>query len=147
MAERDPIDIAARALAHRDRPRAEIAERLARAGIGDEAQEEALETLERLGYVDDARFAHSRAGSLAARGYGDDYIRHDLATKGVGFDAADEAIAALVPERDRAVELADRLGRTPKTAAHLARKGFGPDALEGLAGPASAEIGIAGHDL
>jgi hypothetical protein len=45
-----------------------------------------------------------------------------------------------VPEAERAVELADRLGRTAKTMGQLRRKGFGADALEaafgsGIAGP------------
>ena len=43
----------------------------------------AVETLERLGYVDERRFAASRAAALAARGYGDEAIRFDLEREGV----------------------------------------------------------------
>ena len=74
--EPDPIEIAARALRHRDRSRRQLDERLARAGVDDDGRAEALETLERVGYVDDGRFARARAAALAERGYGDDGIRH-----------------------------------------------------------------------
>ena len=68
--ERDPVDVAARALRTRDRSRRDLDERLARAGVGDDDRAEALETLERVGYVDDERFAAARASALAARGHG-----------------------------------------------------------------------------
>jgi regulatory protein len=134
MADQDPIEIAARALQHRDRSRREIEERLARAGIDDDRRTDALDTLERVGYVDDGRFAGARAEALAHRGYGDEWIRHDLGEHGVAAEAIAEAIEALVPEADRAAALVERLGRTPKTGAHLARKGFGEDALEAALG-------------
>jgi regulatory protein len=134
MAEQDPIEIAARALQHRDRSRREIEERLARAGIDEDRRTDALDTLERVGYVDDGRFAGARAEALANRGYGDEWIRHDLGEHGVAAEAIGEAIGALVPEADRAAALVDRLGRTPKTGAQLARKGFGEDALEAALG-------------
>ena len=44
----------------------ELDERLARAGVDEAARADALETLERVGYVDDARFAVARAAALAA---------------------------------------------------------------------------------
>jgi regulatory protein len=127
--EQDPIEIASRALQHRDRSRRDLEERLARAGIDEDRRNDALDTLERVGYVDDERFAGARAGALADRGYGDEWIRHDLAEHGVEAEAAAEAIGALVPEAERAAAVVERLGRSPKTGAHLARKGFGEDAL------------------
>ncbi|HEV7640112.1 MAG TPA: regulatory protein RecX [Gaiellaceae bacterium] len=130
MADPDPIEIAARALQHRDRSRREIEARLARAGIDDDRLTDALDTLERVGYVDDGRFAGARAEALANRGYGDEWIRHDLREHGVAGEAIAEAVGALVPEGERAAGLVERLGRTPKTAKQLARKGFGEDALE-----------------
>jgi regulatory protein len=134
MADQDPIEIAARALRHRDRSRREIEERLARAGIDDDRRTDALDTLERVGYVDDGRFAGARSEALANRGYGDEWIRHDLGEHGVAAEAIAEAIGGLVPETERAAALVERLGRTPKTGAHLARKGFGEDALEAALG-------------
>jgi len=133
-ADDDPIEIAARALQHRDRSRRDLEERLARAGIGEDQRNDALETLERVGYVDDERFAGARAEALAGRGYGDEWIRHDLGEHGVAAEAVAEAIGALVPESERAAAVVERLGCTPKTGAHLARKGFGQDALEAALG-------------
>ena len=133
-ANEDPIEIAARALQHRDRSRREVEERLARAGIDEDRRNDALDTLERVGYVDDERFAGARAEALAGRGYGDEWIRHDLGKHGVPVEAVTEAIGALAPEAERAAALVERLGRSPKTGAHLARKGFGEDALEAALG-------------
>jgi regulatory protein len=129
----DPIEIAARALQHRDRSRRQLDERLARAGVDDAGRAEALETLERVGYVDDGRYALARAESLAERGYGDDGIRHLLEQDGIEPEAAAAALAALPPEQARAAVLVARLGPGPKTAAHLGRKGFGDDAIEAAA--------------
>jgi regulatory protein len=139
MADQDPIEIAARALQHRDRSRRDLEERLARAGIDEDRRTDALETLERVGYVDDGRFAGARAGALAGRGYGDEWIRHDLGEHGVAAEAVAAAIESLVPESERAAALVERLGRTPKTGARLARKGFGQDALETALGIDVAE--------
>lgn len=134
MADRDPLDIAARALRHRDRSRQEIADRLARAGVEGEDQADALDALERVGYVDDERFASARAEALATRNLGDEAIRHDLGGRGIASGAVEAAIAALPPEAARAQALAGRLGRSRKTAAALARRGFSPDSLESAFG-------------
>jgi regulatory protein len=130
MAEPDPVEIATKALLHRDRSRREVEERLERAGVDAADRVDALDRLERVGYIDDKRFAGARAGTLANRGYGDEWIRHDLARHGVPDEDAAEAVAALEPEAQRAAALVERLGRTAKTGAQLARKGFGADALE-----------------
>jgi SOS response regulatory protein OraA/RecX len=138
----DPIELAARALARADRTRRELDERLERAGVGAEDRETALETLERIGYVDDARVAVARAETLAARGHGDEAIRFDLERRGITTQAVEGALAALAGEAERARDLAGRLGRTPKTAAQLRRKGFGQEALAAAFGDE-----IAGTDL
>ena len=138
----DPLDVAARARRHRDRSPAQVAERLARAGVTDAKADDALETRERVGDVDDARFAANRASALAARGMGDEAIRHDLEAAGV---QADEALAGLEPEADRARAIAARLGRTARTAAQLARKGFSEESIEAAVGPDVA--GGAGGDV
>ena len=130
----DPIDLAARALRHRDRSRSQLDERLARAGVEDDRRADALDALERIGYVDDARFAGQRAASLAERGYGDDAISALLAADGVPPELAGEAVGALRPESERAAEIVASLGASPRTAARLARKGFGEDAVEAAAG-------------
>ena len=47
-------------------------------------------------------------------------------------EAAASALASLEPEADRARAIADRVGRTPKVAAQLQRKGFAAESLEPL---------------
>jgi SOS response regulatory protein OraA/RecX len=134
MNDGDPLEIAAAALRHRDRSRREVEERLARAGVDADERDDALETLERLGYLDDTRFAAGRAEALAARGFGDEAIRHDLAEHGVAAEAVEAALGALAPESARAQELVERLGATAKTAAALTRKGFALESLEAALG-------------
>jgi regulatory protein len=130
----DPIDLAARALRHRDRSRSQIDERLARAGVEEDRRSDALDALERIGYVDDSRFAAQRAESHAGREYGDEAILAFLAADGLTPEVAAEALEALRPEAERAAAIVARIGASPKTAARLARKGFGEDAVEAAAG-------------
>ena len=133
MAERpDAIETALRALRFRDRSAAELAARLEQHGFGGTEQEQALATLERIGYVDDARYARARAEQLAERGSGDALIRDDLERRGLAADVVELAVGALEPERERAWRIAKRRGRTVKTARYLASRGFGEEALEVL---------------
>ncbi len=125
---------ATRALAVSDRSRNSLEERLAAAGVPAEPRREALETLERVGLVDDARFAAARAAALAERGHGDAAIRFDLERQGLADDLVAEALAGLEPERERAFRLAEQRGRGPKTARWLAGRGFDPDTVEEVAG-------------
>lgn len=130
--ETAPIDLAIRALRHHDRTSAELDARLAKRGVAAAAREQALETLERIGYVDDERFACTRAEQLAARGSGDALIRHDLDGRGIAPELVEAALAALEPERERAARIVDRRGRSLKTARYLGSRGFGAEALEGV---------------
>jgi regulatory protein len=130
--ETAPLDLAIRALRFRDRTAAELDARLEQRGVGGPEREQALETLERIGYVDDERFARMRAEQLAARGSGDALIRDDLERRGVAADAIQRAIEALDLERERAARIAEHRGRSVKTARYLASRGFGEEALEGL---------------
>ena len=109
---------ATRALRHRDLSRRALAERLPAP-----AREEALETLERSGYLDDARAAATRAASLASRGWGDEGIRFRLEEEGFAGEPLEAALAALEPERDRARALAAQ-GRSERW---LAARGFAPE--------------------
>jgi regulatory protein len=135
----DPIEVAARALRHRDRSRRQLDERLERAGVEEDRRADALETLERVGYLDDGRFARSRAAALAGRGYGDEAIRQLLQADGVAPGVADEALGTLEPERERAARLVARLGASPRTAARLQRNGFGEDCVERASGGSFAD--------
>lgn len=111
--------------------------------MGEDERTDVLGRLERIGYVDDRRFAAARAGGLAERGYGDAAIRRALEREGVGADDLEEALGALEPEGDRAAALVARHGRTAKTAALLARRGFDHDAVEAALGGALHEDGPA----
>lgn len=107
--------------------------------MADDARADALDTLERVGYVDDTRFAAARAEALVGRGYGDEGIRRLLTREGAPAEAVEAAIACLAPERERAEAILAKLGRTPKALARLQRKGFGLDALEGSSGGVFAD--------
>jgi SOS response regulatory protein OraA/RecX len=130
----DALDRAARALRPRDRSRQALDVRLATAGVSAAARADALDTLERVGLVDDARVAMSRAESLAGRGFGDAAIRHDLEGEGVAAELVEEALAGLEPEHDRARRLVERRGADLKTARWLAGKGFEAASIEDALG-------------
>jgi len=115
------LERAARVLRHRDLSRQALAERLPVPGRDD-----AIETLARNGYLDDARAAATRAGSLAARGWGDEAIRFRLEHEGFAREALEGAMAGLEPESERIQEL---LGRG-RTARWLAARGFDVEAAE-----------------
>jgi SOS response regulatory protein OraA/RecX len=101
------------ALRHRDLSRQALAERLSAP-----AREEALDVLERSGYLDDARAAGSRAAWFAERGWGDEAIRVRLEQEGFAGEPLADALAELEPEPDRAKALLER-GRTERwLAAH-----------------------------
>jgi regulatory protein len=125
----EALDVAARALGRRDAARAELDAKLERRGVHATVRDETLDRLEELGAVDDERFAQARAHLLAERGYGDEAIRVDLETRGVTRDRVEAACTGLETERERAERVVARLGRSAKTATHLARRGFGEDAV------------------
>src|SRR5438105_548217 len=102
------------ALRRRDYSSRAIDERLARIRLAPAQRREALETLERIGYLDDERFSFSRAESLADRGAGDAAIRADLERHRVGDELVERALAALEPESRRAERILDRRGRSRK---------------------------------
>jgi regulatory protein len=128
------LDVAARALRYRDHSRRSLEERLARRDVRPAASDAALAALERAGLLDDARVASTRAGTLAERGYGDAAIRFDLERQGIAGDLVEGAVAALVPERDRARRLVERRGVDPKTARWLAGRGFDAASVEDAIG-------------
>jgi len=130
----EALGVAARALRRQDLSKRAVAERLARAAVAPAAVEESLAVLARAGLVDDARFARTRAGNLAERGYGNTAIRHDLGRQGVSPEVIQQALESLEAEAERARLLVERRGAGVKTARYLASKGFGEEALEAAAG-------------
>jgi regulatory protein len=116
--------IAVRLLARRDYGRAELGQRLLRRGADRDQVEHALDELERLGYLSDARFAHGvvaqKAGRFAKRA-----IAHELKQKGVQGVAVAEALAALDGHDEVADALAlwrRRFGKAPCDEREKARQ-------------------------
>jgi SOS response regulatory protein OraA/RecX len=135
----DAVARAVRALRPRDRSRRALEARLTQAGVTARARDEALETLERAGLVDDARVAATRARALADRGFGDAAIRYDLEHEGVAGELVEQALTGLTPERDRARALVERQGAgrqggEARTARWLASKGFDVSSVEDALG-------------
>jgi regulatory protein len=128
--ETDPLQVAVRALGHRDLSAADVGARLARAGVGEAEREETIQTLRRVGYLDDGRFARKRAETLAGRGWGDAGIVADLEQHGVPAELCDEALTELAPERDRALRVVSERGTDARTARYLAGKGFAAESIE-----------------
>ena len=129
---RRALDRSIRALARRDHSAATLRAKLDRAGISPTAQTDVVETLERIGYVDDARFACDRAAQLAERGYGDEWIRADLETQGVDRELVGPALTSLQPELDRAATVAANACGGLRSVRMLARRGFSEETLEVL---------------
>ena len=116
---------AARALSRRDRSAAELAAHLARRGVDGTRQARRSSAMHSLGYVDDARFASSRAlcdGRARLRRRGD-----PLGPRGAGRSSPTTSrppSTELEPESERAAAIAARLGAGPKAATHARRKGL-----------------------
>ena len=119
------VDVALRALRHRDLSVRELEERLRAKGFGELEREEALETLERTGLLDDARFAESRARSLAARGAGD-ALDPSRAVRARAWRPTSSRTRSRrsTPERERARAVVARRGRRPEDGALPARQGI-----------------------
>jgi regulatory protein len=134
------VDTARRAVARRDHSSAELRRRLERRRVASSDAEEVLGTLERVGLVDDARYAARRAQSLAERGHGDSAIRWRLERDGVGAADVEAAVGGLEPERERAIRLVAARGAGPRAARELARRGFGEGSIEDALGGFVADL-------
>ena len=136
------LEAALTALRHRDLSARELKERLQGKGFSELERDAALETLERTGLLDDARFAEARARSLAGRGAGDAAIRHALGKAGVRAELVEDALQGLEPERERARAIAVRKGPGPNTVRYLRSKGFSDEAVtDVVAGLSADELG------
>jgi regulatory protein len=143
LRRQEALDVAGHALRRRDRPSAELGERLARRGVPPAARAEALETLERSGLVDDGRYALRRAGALAERGAGDALIRWQLERDGLAREPIEAALASIDPEAERAARVVSRSRDPARAARSLARKGFSQDTIEAAFPSVVAEDGSA----
>jgi regulatory protein len=137
--EREGLEHALQALEHRERSTAQVDRYLAERGVERAVRDEILETLARTSLIDDRRFAESRAVSLAERGAGDTRIRYELARAGIEGGIADDVLAAIPPELDRAQAIIVRRGMSAKTARYLAGKGFAEDTIHAVVARLEAE--------
>ncbi|MBA3382919.1 MAG: regulatory protein RecX [Actinobacteria bacterium] len=142
MPSESAVDVALRALRHRDRSTTEIRERLDAAGYAHTERDEAVDTLLRTGVLDDARFSALRAQALAERGAGDMRIRHELGRASVPAELVDDALGSIEPEAERARSVVARRGPGPRTARFLHGKGFSDEIVAGVvAGSPEDELG------
>jgi SOS response regulatory protein OraA/RecX len=137
----EALQVAGRALRHRDLSRRRLADRLERSAVPPAAAAESLAALESAGLIDDSRVAGLRARSLAERGYGDEAIRHRLLADGLADEVVSEALSGLDPEVERARPLIERRGTGPRTARYLAGRGFGEEAVEAALGAGFGQDG------
>jgi SOS response regulatory protein OraA/RecX len=126
----EALDAAGKALTHRDRSTAELEARLEQRGVRPSDRAAAVETMARLGYVDDERMATDRARNMASRGFGDEAIRFDLEGRGIDTELIAATIEHLVPEAERARAIVARSDSDIKAARNLAAKGFSPETVE-----------------
>ncbi|HEX6116759.1 MAG TPA: regulatory protein RecX [Solirubrobacterales bacterium] len=101
------------ALRRRERSRAELAEWLARRGYEQEDRIAALDRLEEVGELDDARFARRYAeDKRELSGWGPERIREALLARGVPLMEVEDALEADSHDEqlDRATELLERKG-------------------------------------
>lgn len=128
---------AIRLLAARDRSEQEVRARLAAAGTSATTVAATIRRLRQRRYLDDQRFAAAVAERAALRGYGSEYVRAQLAHKGVAEEMIEQAVHASF---EHEAELARRAvarhfpgqPRRPaeraKAARFLLRRGF-PEAV------------------
>jgi regulatory protein len=107
-----PWPTALRLLSRRDYSRAGLRSRLVDKGFDEEQIEAALQRCIELGYLDDARYALSRAASLMNRGSAVGHrVLADLRQHGVSDEDAEQALAAARQSCDEGSLLAELLAR------------------------------------
>jgi regulatory protein len=130
---------AVRALGRREHSVAELRRKLQQkhSGLGREALEQLLESLQQDRLLSDARFAEVLIRGRINRGYGPAYIQQELVSKGIDSELAERALAEAVEEggvnwlqsaRDLVARRHPQAAEDPavwqKAARFLARRGF-----------------------
>jgi regulatory protein len=140
------VDDALKCLSRRLHSRAELSRKLARRLYAPLMIDDALDDLVRLGYVDDERFARTKALSAAQnKHHGRRRARAELLKAGVGEEVAEKALDAVYSERDSLAtvrELASRqaarlrrlepLVARRRLAGMLQRRGFEYEAVKSV---------------
>jgi regulatory protein len=134
----DTYVAAMRLLNYRMRTRHELAQRLRQKQFPSGIIVQVLEKLNRLGLIDDSRFAEAFiASKTSSRPIGKKLLEHRLQEKGVSKETALEAVAPLSDEatqlelalkaakaKVRSIRKFDAIKRREKLIAFLARRGF-----------------------
>ncbi len=143
--ERDEVEARAyRLISMREHGREELARKLRQRDFEPGAIEEVIQELERLGYIDDQRFAREQSAILVRKCWGPRQIRGKLRKRGVDAEAIEAAMEALDEEvnwfdvaRER---LESRFGEAKdldqatmeKAFRHLRYRGFRPHRIRRL---------------
>lgn len=81
-------------LGYRSHSKKELAEKIARAGVGRQAAQEAADRMEELGLIDDGAYARQYAKELFTRKrYGAMRVRQELLRKGIDGELIEEVLA------------------------------------------------------
>jgi len=129
-------------LSYRALPSRKLTEKLKKAGFGKEAIEKSVELLTRKGYVNDGELCTEYAEVMQrSKGYGGARLRKELYAKGFGRDLVEEAVEAVLEERDTQAVITellykkfpslhpeDRQARS-KAVAYLYRMGYTYDEI------------------
>jgi len=101
-AEQDPVETGLRLLGRREHSRAELSVKLAARGFEAADVERALDRLQDMGALDEARFAEQFISMRLRQGYGPARIRRELSQRGVDAEAFDAQLAAAEETNDDA---------------------------------------------
>ena len=124
-------------LARREHTRAEMTRKLSPHSESPEQVEQLLDALVARGWLSEARFAESRANTLA-RKFGSRKIEHDLRSRGVSAEVVEQTVERLLAQELENCRAAwqRKFGVLPQTAAErgrqmrfLAGRGFSADAV------------------
>lgn len=144
MSQEEVEATAYRLLARRGHGREELARKLRKRDHDEGVIEAVLEELERLGYIDDERFAEEQSKILVRKGWGPKQIEAKLRRRGV----ADQALQAAMEDLQGSVDWLDlargrlmsRFGapdgltqkEKEKAFRHLRYRGFSPHLIRRL---------------
>jgi regulatory protein len=136
--EREAYAKAVDLLSRRPHFRRQLADKLSRRGFDEAVVESVLDRLESHRYLDDRQTTRDFVESKLSRGpLGRRRLAADLAKRGAPREIADEVLAELLPDDDRAAArqaaeawLARRRAPKPQAlAGYLERRGFSPAAI------------------
>ena len=135
-------------LDRRDYSRAELLKKLLEKGVDEAEATEAVDRLEELGFVDDARYAPIVVRHYAAKGYGARRVQQELARRGIPKELWDEAMTQMPAQDDtidRLLRTRLRAGETDRAAVKrasdfLLRKGYGWDEIKSALARYHADI-------